>query len=1060
MVRGIIAWSVRSRFLVIVVAAALIVLGVVQLRDMPVDVLPEFSPPYVEIQTEALGLSAEEVEQLITLGMEQDLLNGVPWLNTIRSESVPGLSSIVLIFEPGTDLSRARQMVTERLAQAFALPHVSKPPTMLQPLSSTSRVLVVGLSSKTLSLIQMSVLARWTIAPRLMGVPGVANVAIWGQRDRQLQVQVDPKRLQDHNVSLRQILETTGNALWVSTLSFVEASTPGTGGFIETPNQRLGIRHIFPIVSPEGLAQIPIENTSLQLGDVANVVEDHQPLIGDALTSGGPSLLLVIEKFPGTNTLDVTHGVEKALADMRPGLSDIQADSTIFRPADFVEMVMNNIALAALIGFAIVVLVLAAFFFEWRAVLISLAALPISLVAGGLVLYLRGATINIMLLAGLVVALGVLIDDAIIDVENVVRRLRQQRSDGTPGKSTASLIFEAAPEVRRPILYATLILLLVISPIILIGGQSNVLFQSLAVSYGLALLASTLVALTVTPALCVILLANAPLVQRESPLVRWLRPRYESALARLIQRPRPMLVAVAVVTVVGLVTLPFLKPSLLPAFKERNLLIRLNGAPGTSLPEMGRIAGLVSRELEAIPGVGSVGAQMGRAIQGDRAVNVSSAELWVSIDPAADYDRTAGTIQKVIDGYPGIRHEVLTYLKDKASVMEATPNDSLVVRVIGDSTDVLRSQAEAVKTAMAGINGIVSARLILPVQQPAVEVKVDLVAAQRYGLKPGDVRRASATLLSGIQVGNLFEEQKVFDVVVWSTPETRNSLSSMRDLLIDTPNGGRVRLGDVAQVRIVPAASVIRHDGVRRYLDVVAGVRGRDLGAVAVDVNSRLRQLQFPLEYHAEVLGDYAQRQAAQTRLFTLVVAALIGVFFLLQAAFGSWRLALLSFLTLPLALVGGLLAALVTGGVISLGSLAGLLAVFGITVRHQILLFDHYRHLARYEGESVGLGLALRGARERLAPIVMTAFAAGLALLPALLLGDIPGLEIVRPMAIAILGGLITSTLLNLFILPTLYLSLRVSSEQELELSPVTVAAEPAMVGGMSGAPAISAGD
>jgi len=287
---------------VVALAAALLVVGIIQLPSMPVDVLPEFTPPYVEVQTEALGLSAEEVEQLITLGMEQDLLNGVPWLKTIQSKSAPGLSSIMMTFDPGTDLVRARQMVTERMAQAFALPHVSKPPTMLQPLSSTGRVMMIGLSSKDVSLIQMGVLARWTIAPRLMGVPGVANVAIWGQRDRQLQVQVDPKRLQDQHVSLLQVLETTANSLWVSSLSFVEASTPGTGGFIDTAQQRLGIRHISPIITAEGLAQVPVEDSTLRLGDVANVVEDHQPLIGDAITNDGPSILLVVEKFPGANT--------------------------------------------------------------------------------------------------------------------------------------------------------------------------------------------------------------------------------------------------------------------------------------------------------------------------------------------------------------------------------------------------------------------------------------------------------------------------------------------------------------------------------------------------------------------------------------------------------------------------------------------------------------------------------------------------------------------------------------------------------------------------------------
>src|SRR5215510_595637 len=319
MLRSIVRSSLKSRFVVVVLAAAFMVVGALQLRQMPVDVLPEFSPPYVEIQTEALGLSAEEVEQLITLGMEQDLLNGVPWLDTIRSESLPGLSSIVLVFKPGTDLMRARQMVSERMTQAYALPHVSKPPIMMQPRSATSRVMIVGLSSKTLTPIQMSVLARWTIMPRLKGIPGVANVAIWGQRDRQLQVRVDPARLQDHKVSLLRVLETTGNALWWSTLSFVEASTPGSGGFIDTHNQRLGVRHIFPIVSPQDLAEVPIEGTDHRLGDVANVVEDHQPLIGDALTKDGPGLLLVVEKFPGTNTLDVTNDVEDALNELLPG---------------------------------------------------------------------------------------------------------------------------------------------------------------------------------------------------------------------------------------------------------------------------------------------------------------------------------------------------------------------------------------------------------------------------------------------------------------------------------------------------------------------------------------------------------------------------------------------------------------------------------------------------------------------------------------------------------------------------------------------------------------------
>src|SRR6266536_1133625 len=387
----------------------------------------------------------------------------------------------------------------------------------------------------------MSVLARGTTEPRLVGVPGVANVAIWGERTRQLQVQVDPKRLRENKVSMLQVLETTGNALWVSSLSFIEASTPGTGGFIDTTNQRLGIRHLLPIVSSEGLAQVPIEGTNgLRLSDVANVVEDHQPLIGDALTNDSSSLMLVIEKFPGTNTLKVTRGVEDALAELSPGLSGLEMDSSIYRPADFINMAMNNLGLAGLIGLIFVVLVLAAFFFEWRTTFISLVAIPVSFVAAGLVLYWTGATINMIVLTGFLIAIGVVVEDAIIDVENIMRRLRQAREQGSEGsvRSTMRIILEASFEMRNPVIYATLILLLVMSPIFFIGGLSGTFFQPLAISYGLAVLTSMLVALTVTPALCLILLPNALVERRTSPLVVWLQHAYESRLAGIIHQGR------------------------------------------------------------------------------------------------------------------------------------------------------------------------------------------------------------------------------------------------------------------------------------------------------------------------------------------------------------------------------------------------------------------------------------------------------------------------------------------------------------------------------------------
>jgi CzcA family heavy metal efflux pump len=1058
MIRSIIELSQRFRFMVVAIAVLIMAIGISQLDDIPVDVLPEFSLPYVEIQTESLGLSAEEVEQLITVPMEQDLLNGIPWLKTIRSESVPGLSSIVLVFEPGTDLMRARQMVSERMTQAVALPHVSKPPTMLQPLSATSRVLIVGLSSKSLSPIQMSVLARWTIAPRLMGVPGVANVAIWGQRDRQLQVQVDPKRLRDAGISLLSVLETTGNALWVSSLSFVEASTPGTGGFIDTQNQRLGIRHILPIVSSEGLAQVPIEGSTKRLGDVARVVEDHQPLIGDALTKDGPGLLLVVEKFPGANTLEVTREVEEALAELLPGLPGMEVDSNIFRPADFIEAAIHNLGIALLIGFILIAVILAAFFFAWRSVLIGLVAIPLSLAAAAFVLTLTGATINTIALTGLLCAVGVVVCYAIIDLDNIVQRLRQERTEGNTN-STARVILEASLESRSTMFYTTLILLLAVSPILFIEGSSGAFFRPMAVSYGLAILASLLVALTVVPALSLIILPNGWVERRASPFAGWLQRLYEPVLARVIRRGRLVsYIAVGVLTVAGAVILSSLSWSLLPSFKERNLLIDIRCLPGTSQPDMSRISGRIKDELGLIPGVRKVGAHIGRAVRGDQVVNVNSAELWVSIDPSANYDKTAAAIGEVVDGYPGLYHAVKTYLTEKSNDVAAEPDDDIVIRVYGDADEVLRTQAENVRKALSGIDGIADSHIKIPLQQPTLETEVDLKAARRYGLKPGDVRRAAATLLSGIQVGSLFEEQKVFDVVVWSTPETRRSLTSIGDLLIDTPGGGQVRLADVAHLRIVPTPSVIRHDAVKRYIDVIASVDGRDRGAVAMDIESRIRKIPFALEYHARVLGEHEASRAVNSQLLVFEISSAIGMFFLLQAAFASWRLAALCFLTLPSALVGGLLTVVATGQGMSLGSLAGLLTVFGIATCNAVMLINRYQSLQRYGGESIGAELVLRGARERLSPILMTTLATGGALAPVLLMGDVPGLEIVRPMAMVTLGGLVTSSLLNLFFVPALFLSVE-SLPHRVDPPAAAEAARDGMFGGLAEAPAVGNG-
>jgi Cu/Ag efflux pump CusA len=505
----------------------------------------------------------------------------------------------------------------------------------------------------------------------------------------------------------------------------------------------------------------------------------------------------------------------------------------------------------------------------------------------------------------------------------------------------------------------------------------------------------------------------------ESPVVLWLASRYARALEAIVSRPRVVYVAAGALVIAGAAAVPFIDHSLLPTFKERELLIRWQGQPGTSLPEMNRITTLASRELRSIDGVENVGADVGRAVTSDQAVSANSAEMWVSIDPEADYDETVASVEKVVDGYPGLAGSVQTFSNERVSQTLAGSEHDVTVRVYGEDLDVLRAKANEIKEAVAGVDGLVDERIELPADEPTLEVEVDLLAAQRYRVKPGDVRRAAATLVSGIGVGSLFEDQKVFDVVVWGTPETRSSLTGVRRLLIETPNGGHIRLGQVADVRIRPNPTVVRRHAVSRYLDVVGNVDGRGRDAVAEDIERALEGVAFPLEFHAEVLTAEGQPTG---RLIALGVAAAVALFLLLQAAFGVWRRAALALLSLPVAVAGGILAALVDGRPLSFGSYLGLLAVLGLAARSTVLVVSNYRRLEE-DGDGFGRELVLRGARECLAPILLAGLAAAIALSPVLVLGTPPGLEVLNPMAVVVLGGVVTATFLTLFVVPAFYL-------------------------------------
>jgi CzcA family heavy metal efflux pump len=1024
----LVSTSLKLRVLVLALSIVLMIVGIRTARRAPLDVFPEFAPPLVEVQTEAPGLSTEEVEALVSVPLE-NALNGTIGLKTIRSKSVLGLSSVVLILKEGTDLMAARQVVQERLSvEAPRLPAAARAPVILSPLSSTSRLLKIGVSSKTLTQMDLTLLAKWTIRPRLMAIPGVANVAIWGQRDRQYQVLVDPDRLRANAVTLDTVVKAV-----------TDSSVVGAGGFVDMANQRIAVRHRSPIETPEDLARttVAIRNGApLKLGDIADVRIGFPPPIGDAVISVsdpeakdqkerrvGPGLLLIVEKQPTGNTLEVTKNVEAALEALKPGLKGVDLDPTIFRPATFIERSLDNLSEAMWIGCILVVIILVTFLYDWRTALISLTAIPLSLVAATLVLVWRGATINTMVLAGLVIAMGEVVDDAIIDVENIVRRLRLNRASGSP-LPPFQVVLNASLEVRSAVVFASLIVVLVFVPVFFLEGLSGSFFRPLALAYVLAIGASLLVALTVTPALSLMLLTGATERRRESPLVRALKAAYGAILPAIARRPGWAVAVLVAAFAASGYAVAGLGSEFLPNFQESDFLMHWVEKPGTSLEAMRRITEQVGKELVAVPGVRNFGSHIGRAEVADEVVGPNFTELWISVDPKDDHAKVMAKIDSVVQGYPIPYRDVLTYLKERIKEVLTGAGATVVVRIFGPDLDVLRAKADEVAKVMKDVDGVANLKVEQQIVVPQLDVRLRPDASARLGLTPGDVRRSATTLVQGTKVGEVYRDQKIFDVFVWGVEKLRNDVAALNYLPIETPTGTHVPLRDVADIAIVPAPNEIKREGASRRIDVTCNVQGRDLGSVANEIKARVEKLSFEREYHPEFLGEYAARQEAWQRLMALGALSLLGILLIIHADFKTARLTLLVALTLPFALIGAVFGAICGGGVLSLGSLVGFVTVLGIAARNGIMLVSHYRHLEDEEGEPFGLDLVVRGSLERLAPILMTALATGLALVPLAIAGNKPGHEIEHPMAVVILGGLVTSTVLNLFLMPSLYLA------------------------------------
>jgi CzcA family heavy metal efflux pump len=1014
MIRWLVAGSLHVRVAVVAFAIAFLALGSREAANTSIDVFPEFAPPLVEIQTEAPGLTSVEVEQLVTTPIEA-ALSGTPGLATLRSKSVPGLSSVVMLFDEGTDLMRARQYVTERMHVATRdLPKVIGAPAIMPPVSSTSRILKIGLTSQKLSPLALSTLARWTVRPRLMAVPGVANVAIWGERARELQILVAPDRLAANHVTLAQI-----------TTAVADASAIGAGGFVDTPNQRVAITHRPTIRNVEDLGNVvlPLPNgRSVRLADVADVGEGAPPPIGDAVINGGPGLLLIVEKQPTANTLAVTRALDAALAELAPALQDVTIDADIFRPATFIETSIANLEHATIVGCLLVVVILIAFLWSWRTALISVVAIPLSLLAAVVVLKWRGASLNTMVLAGLVIALGEVVDDAIIDVENIARRLREARERGDH-RATLTLVLEASLEVRSAIVYATLIVLCVFMPVYFIPGLAGAFFRPLAAAYVLAVLASMFVALVVTPALSLLLLPRARHASRPPPLVRLLDRGYRRILHGLVDRWRFALVSVVVLLVATALTARSLGQEFLPNFKESDFLMHFVGKPGTSLPEMQRITTRAAHDLMAIPGVRNFGAHIGRAELSDEVVGINFTELWISIERDAPYDATVAKVNDAIRDYPGLYRDVLTYLRERIKEVLTGASATIVVRLYGPSLDTLRERATAVAQALGGVPGIANLKVEPQVEVPQLEIRPRLDVLRELGIGPGEVRQIATTLVQGTRVGELHDDLATIPIVVRGTDTIRHDVEAIRRLPITTPGGALVSLSQLAAVELSSAPNVVQREAGSRRIDVTCDVQGRDLGSVARDVEAEVNALPYPPGYHPHLLGEHAARTSARSRLVWLGLLAFCAIVLVLYQDFRSLRLTTLVVMTLPFALVGGVGASLLAGGSLSLGSLVGFVTVLGIAARNGIMLVSHYRQLHHEEPTLAPRALVLRGSEERLAPILMTALATALALVPLVISGNQPGHEIEHPLAVVILGGLVTSTLLNLFLLPALYL-------------------------------------
>lgn len=1019
MLSKLVELSIRFRGIVIALACLVVGYGIYTAWHARYDVYPEFAPPQVVVQTEAPGLSPEDVEQLVTRQVE-NALNGAPNIESIRSQSIQGLSVVTVVFEQSTDVYRARQMVSERIAEAAGqMPQGVLPPAMAPLTGATSMVLAIGLTSDRRSLMDLRTFADWTLRPRLLAVPGVARVSIFGGDVRQLQVQVVPERLAVYNLSFNDILTAARTATGVR-----------GAGFVETAAQRIVLQTQGQSLTSAQLGEVVLQvanNRTVRLKDVALVADAAEPKIGDATIMGRSGVMLNISSQYGANTMDVTRALEQAIEEMKPAIASAQITlhPGLFRPANFIVTSVRSIGYAALMGAVLVTIVLLLFLHNLRAGFISLTAIPLSLLVAVIILDHFGQSLNTLTLGGLAIAIGQVVDDAIIDVENIFRRLREAPRNLT-AKELFRIVLDASIEVRSAVVYATFMVVLVFVPVLTMSGVQGRLFAPLGWTCILAIMASLLVALTVTPALCYLLLPKAIEKAKEPSYIQALRSRYGRLLRFLSARPRTLIVVAVILCVLAAVAVPFLGGEFLPPLREGHFIVHMVTLPGTSLQESVRFGKLVTAELLKNPDIRLVAQQIGRAERGDDTSGPHYSEIHIDLKPleGAEAEQAETEIREVLEKFPGASFSTKTFLTERMEEVVSGARAEVVVQVFGDDLDVIDQKAKEVLQVVAGIRGAVDAQLESPPGTPEMVIRLQPQKLLQFGFQPVNVLDAIQAAYQGTVVGQAYEGNRVFNIAVILAPLVRENPEAVGSVMLQNTEGVRVPLNELADVYETTGRNSVAHEGTRRRQAVFCNVQGRDLASFVEEVGKAIQsKVKFPAGVYAVVGGASEARKQAQREILVTSLIAGTGVILLLAIAFRKVRHMLLVLANLPFALVGGVLAAFLTGGNLSVGSMVGFVTLFGITTRNSIMMISHFEHLIQYEGEIWGLHAAVRGASERLTPVLMTAAVTGLGLLPLALGSGQPGKEIEGPMAIVILGGLVTSTALNLLVLPTLAL-------------------------------------